>query len=95
MTLEILDQRRRMLSPVEFFQDEHAKERVHLVVCRSRVTVVCVISEICQRTTLSTDSWQSCLKQVCETVRISDSSPSSELRSYNGVESETGHSMCE
>jgi|GEM_PF-1097424 hypothetical protein len=47
-----------------------------------------------KQTAFSIDAWRSCLNQVCETVRISDSNSASELRSYNGVVSYIGQSAC-
>ena len=48
-----------------------------------------------KRTNSLAESWASCPNHRSEPVRTSDSSPASEVRSYNGVESYAGHSVCE
>ena len=89
MSLKILDECCLMIPPVEFFQDEDANEGLHPVAGWAHIAVVTSKLKYAngsEQTNVSTDSWRSCLNQVCETVRMSASNPSSELRSYNGVD---------
>lgn len=92
-----LEERCLMVPPVALFQDELSKESVRLVASRHHVPVARVECEVRQRERV--DEFLDRLVAVvpnrgCETVLISDSSPSSELRSSSGVASSTGQSAC-
>lgn len=47
--IKILNECRLVIPSVEFLQHEHAKQRVHLVACRTRVVVVYLESEVGKR----------------------------------------------
>jgi hypothetical protein len=48
VAIKVLNERSLVIPSVEFFQDEHSKERDHLVLCRSCIIVVRIEAKVCQ-----------------------------------------------